>query len=314
MSKISFSFACLLICCDLMADGMDHKPGMPNNSCDLSPIIIKSDLSLPDFASNEQLSGVMRSSFTFENVRESGKDGVLIKEKILMAYYDSLRQKYSSKIAEALTTRMKQEETCELSIVGVKSASNDSAALFINGVAEFKVRKCVGFDYPCGETCEVRWDYQACRTDYCRATQVTNLFDGEARFVSSVALTRKSDTEIEAKINNTVVDQDVSRGELAGLLNKLGISNGSLDALFGSSLPNLANLVESFSVVRSVPQEAYIYKPIIVDAKWELVSPQELQGVENYGIMVQRRQVIERTMACEWISCLRSGPSNSCEL
>jgi len=198
--------------------------------------------------------------------------------------------------------------------VGVKTEPNNSAPLSINGVAEFKVRKCVGFDYPCGETCEVRWDYQACRTEYCRATQVTNLFDGMARFESSVALSKKSKTEVQAQISNVVLDQDISRGDLAGILNRLGVSNSSLDSLFGASPPDLAGASENYSIVKRIPQEAFIYKPELVDAKWELVKASEIQGAQSYGIMIQRKQLVERTVACNWISCLRAGPSEACEL
>nr|WP_144827232.1 hypothetical protein [Cupriavidus gilardii] len=242
---------------------------------------------------------------TFEEVEERGKPGIRIRETLVIAYNDSIGTTLSERYHSLFDRLFRAAETCQFSIVGTNAYSSGSD---ITLKGDFKLRKCISADYPCGETCEIRWDYQACRTVMCRATAITDLMSGEVSARISHALEPKRPASITITPTASITP-DLSRGDIAEALRRAGIDGARLAG--GVQIPEIQLPPETVHI----PQDAFIYKPEVDSVSWVNVDRGEFPEQSSLAIQVLRSQPhpVERTAACAWIACRRSGDADQCK-
>lgn len=172
-------------------------------SCDLSSISKFEDSSqLPSFKDGEaNAMGRVKSIMTFHEVVVQGKKGIKIDENLTIAYDESPSKLIAERLRRSFDEKFRSAETCQFSIVGTQVA-NDGPITTLTG--QFIWRKCVGTDYPCGETCEIRWDYQSCRTNICRATAITNLFSGDVTATVTTSVKEHPPTSLDIDTTATL--------------------------------------------------------------------------------------------------------------
>jgi hypothetical protein len=258
------------------------------------------------------MKGIVQSDLQFKFVSDRGRSGVQINETLNFIYLDSVLNLAASSLLTALTNQVKQNESCQISVVGINVNPVPNEPMTFRSSVDFKIRKCVGTDYPCGETCEIRWSYQACRTDYCRATAISNIGGGSANGTTTVNISKSSDTEIKAEATTPDYRSEVSIGDIGEALIRLGLSRADFDNIFGIQRPDLSTLISNSKFETQIPQPAFIYKPKILEAGWKDMTSLGIPEAQRFGVMISRQAQIEKTVACKWIACARNGTPDKC--
>ncbi|MFP3588569.1 hypothetical protein SCB29_33795 [Paraburkholderia sp. SIMBA_055] len=292
-------------------DSVRHAPSptKPKLSCDLDPAAIQSNVTLPSLVGGADVSGFIRSSYKFEPIEVDGTKGIMVHETMIAGFYDSVRDRFTQQVTDAMIAQMKSAETCQISVVGGGGQPADEYPLAVHVYGDFKLRKCGGTDVPCGETCEISWGYQACRTKMCRIEVITDAFSARVEGTSVVDVKVVDNETIQASSRILDYKADASVGDLA---NALGLTQGRIGSLFGVSLPDLTKFANMSNLIK-VPQAAFLWKPTIADAKWVDVTQLNVSGAQRYGLGIEREQPLERTVGCKWINCLREGSVDACQ-